>query len=56
MNPEKYLNNFDCDEIFKQILKKHNIDTMEENYNRHFAELKKKIPVVNPNAYEKTLF
>ena len=56
MNPEKYLNNFDCDEIFKQILKKHNIDTMEENYNRHFAELKKKYQSLIPMLMKKPYF
>ena len=42
MNPQKYLDNFNYKPIFEKILKKHNINSMEANYNRHFQELKKK--------------
>ena len=55
MNPEKYLNNFDCTQIYKQILQKYNITSMEENYSRHLTELKKKyqslIPILKKKSY-----
>ena len=56
MNPEKYLSNFNCDEIYKQILAKHNISSMEENYNRHLNELKKKFQSLIPTLKKKTIF
>jgi WD40 repeat protein len=42
MNAQKYLDNFNVMPIFEKILKKHNINKMEVNYNRHLLELKKK--------------
>ena len=42
MNAQKYLDNFNVMPIFEKILKKHNINKMEVNYNRHMLELKKK--------------
>ena len=56
MNPEKYLSNFNCDEIYKQILAKHNISSMEENYNRHLNELKKKFQSLIPTLKKKPYF
>jgi len=56
MNPEKYLSNFNCDEIYKQILAKHNISSMEENYNRHLNELKKKFQSLIPTLKKKSYF
>jgi hypothetical protein len=41
MNPEKYLNNFDVNSIYKKILEKHDISSMEDHYSRHLFELKK---------------
>lgn len=43
MNAQKYLDNFNVNQIFEKILKKHNISKMEANYNRHLQELKKNI-------------
>ena len=42
MNAQKYLDSFNVMPIFEKILKKHNINKMEANYNRHLLELKKK--------------
>ena len=55
MNSQKYLDNFNVKPIFEKILKKHNINSMESNYNRHFQELKKKylslIGVLSQKSY-----
>ena len=56
MNAEKYLNNFDCLPIFKQILKKHNINNMESNWSRHLNELKKKYESMIPELMKKPYF
>ena len=56
MNAEKYLNNFDCNSIFKQILKKHDINSMEANYSRHLTELKKKFTSLIPEHMKKPYF
>ena len=42
MNAQKYLDNFNVNPIFEKILKKYNINKMENNYSRHLQELKKK--------------
>ena len=56
MNPEKYLNNFDCKKIFDKILEKHNITSIEDNYARHLTELKKKYQSLIPTLMKKQYF
>ena len=56
MNPEKYLNNFDCTKIYQQILEKHKISSMEDNYSRHLTELKKKFQSLIPSLMKKSYF
>ena len=55
MNPEKYLNNFDVNSIYRKILEKHDISSMEDHYSRHLFELKKKIPIINSHINEKII-
>ena len=56
MNAEKYLNNFDCDRICKQILQNHKITSLEDNYSRHLTELKKKFLSLIPTLMKKPYF
>ena len=53
MNAEKYLNNFDVNAIYKKILEKNKISSMEDNYSRHFTELKKKFQSLIPTLAKK---
>ena len=56
MNAEKYLNNFDVNAIYKKILEKNKISSMEDNYSRHFTELKKKFQSLIPTLAKKQYF
>jgi hypothetical protein len=56
MNPEKYLDNFNYKKILEDILKKHEINSMESNYNRHFQELKKKYLALTKELKNKSYF
>ena len=56
MNPEKYLNNFDVNSIYKKILEKHDISSMEDHYSRHLFELKKKFQSLIPTLMKKSYF
>jgi hypothetical protein len=56
MNPEKYLDNFNYKKILEDILKKHEINSMESNYTRHFQELKKKYMALTKELKNKSYF
>ena len=56
MNAQKYLENFNVKPIFEKILQKYNISSMENNYTRHFQELKKKYLSLIAELVQKTYF
>ena len=56
MNAQKYLDNFNVNPIFEKILKKYNINKMENNYSRHLQELKKKYLSLTADLVHKNYF
>ena len=56
MNAQKYLDNFNVNPIFEKILKKYNINKMENNYSRHLQELKKKYLSLTADLVRKNYF